>query len=79
MGAKGTVASKEEHVCFLTLWHCRYIFCSRSIQMTHEYFNLAIALAECQILDFSFAILTFLYRYLYEFITDQSSSPFGPP
>lgn len=78
MGAEGSAVTHEEHVRFLTLWLCRYIFCSRSIQVTHEYFNLAIALAEGRIVDFSAALLTFLYRCLYEFITDQSSSPFGP-
>lgn len=78
MGAEGSAVTHEEHIRFLTLWLCRYIFCSRSIQVTHEYFNLAIALAEGRIVGFSVALLTFLYRCLYEFVTDQSSSPFGP-
>lgn len=46
MSTEGTAVAKEEHVCFLTLWLCHYIFSSRSIQVTHKYFNLAIALAE---------------------------------
>lgn len=70
MGAEGIAVSHEEHVCFLTLWLCRYIFCSCSIQVTDEYFNVAIALAEGQIIDFSVAILTFMYHCLYDFITD---------
>lgn len=78
MGADGTAVSKEEHVRFLTLWLFRYIFCSRSVQVTHEYFNLAFVLSDGPIFDLSSAILAFLYRCLYEFITDQSSSPFGP-
>lgn len=78
MGSEGTPVSREEHIRFLALWLCRYIFCSRSVQVTYEYFNLAIAIADGKILNFSSSILAFLYRCLYELVLDPTSSPFGP-
>lgn len=75
---EGSTVTHKEHVRFLTLWLCRYIFYSCSIQVTHEYFNLAIALAKGRIFGFSAGLLIFLYRCLYEFVTDKLSSSFGP-
>lgn len=44
MGTEGNEVSKDEHIRFLVLWLCRYMFCFRSIQVTQEFFNLTIAL-----------------------------------
>ncbi|CAI9089773.1 OLC1v1024407C1 [Oldenlandia corymbosa var. corymbosa] len=72
------IPTVNEHTEFLAIWLNRYVFCSRSMQMTSEFINVAYSLAKGQKLDLCTALLTNFYRSMYELCSNPQSHMFGP-
>lgn len=64
-----TEVSDIEHIAFLALWLCRYVFCSRSIQVARMYITIANQLHAGRRLCLSEMILGHLYESLGESVT----------
>ncbi|KAK4715256.1 hypothetical protein R3W88_013594 [Solanum pinnatisectum] len=54
--------TEEEHLAFLNMWLCKFVFCIGSSMVAKEYNNLAIALASGRKVSLAPFILSHLYR-----------------
>lgn len=61
--------SDTEHIAFLALWLCIYVFCSRSIQVAKKFITIANQLHVGRKLFLSDLILIHLYESLGEGVT----------
>lgn len=59
--SKSTDLSDEEHVAFLYYWLSHYFFCTKSLQVTKGYFNLACLLHKGYLVCLSKLFLVSLY------------------
>ncbi|PNX90588.1 hypothetical protein L195_g046713, partial [Trifolium pratense] len=63
-GKDGDEVSEAEHVAFLTLWLCHFVFCTRSIQVAIKYILMATQIHEGCYFGFGRLILANLYEAL---------------
>ncbi|KAH0753625.1 hypothetical protein KY290_023895 [Solanum tuberosum] len=70
--------TEEEHLVFLNMWLCKFVFCIGSSMVAKEYNNLAIALASGRKVALAPFILSHLYRGCRSLVT-RGFAPAGGP
>ncbi|XP_018632117.2 uncharacterized protein [Nicotiana tomentosiformis] len=76
MGAMSV--TEEEHISFLVMWLCRYLFCNSSITMVEQCTKLALALAMGKKLALAPIVLSNLYHGCNDIITSKFDNATGP-
>lgn len=74
---KGDV-TENEHISFLIMWLCKYVFCNGSGRVTKECSELAIALAEGRKLALAPFVLSHLYRGCRDLVLRRFGCAGGP-
>lgn len=75
----GIAVTEEEHISFLVMWLCKYLFCNSSISIIEQCTKLALALAKGRKLALAPFVLSNLYHGCNDIVTsrfDDSRCPF---
>ncbi|XP_010325936.1 uncharacterized protein [Solanum lycopersicum] len=76
MGAMAV--TEEEHISFLVMWLCRYLFCNSSITMIEQCTKLALALSKGRKLALAPFVLSNLYHACTDIVTGGFDDARGP-
>ncbi|CAN4117222.1 unnamed protein product [Withania somnifera] len=70
--------TEEEHISFLVMWLCRYLFCDSSITMIEQCTKLALALAKGKKLALAPFVLSNLYHSCTNIVRGEFDDARGP-
>ncbi|XP_059306582.1 uncharacterized protein LOC132058031 [Lycium ferocissimum] len=70
--------TEDEHIFFLIMWLCKYVFCNGSLRVTKECSQLAVALASGRKLALAPFELSHLYRGCRDLVTREFGRSRGP-
>ncbi|XP_055811595.1 uncharacterized protein LOC129881414 [Solanum dulcamara] len=76
MGAMAV--TEEEHISFLVMWLCRYLFCNSSITMIEQCTKLALVLSKGRKLALAPFVLSNLYHACTNIVTGGFDDAWGP-
>ncbi|XP_049407861.1 uncharacterized protein LOC125871313 [Solanum stenotomum] len=76
MGAMAV--TEEEHISFLVMWLCRYLFCNSSITMIEQCTKLALALSKGRKLALAPFVLSNMYHACTDIVTGGFDDARGP-